>query len=250
MTGFSTLTIENRDATRIVTIARPERRNALGTQTMAELSEAFEAAGRDAVSAIVLAGMPPAFCAGSDLKELAGLSPAEMADHERPTGDVARSIASLDIPVIAAVEGYALGGGLILAASCDIVVAAENVRWLLPEVKNGWLPPWGLGALKARVGSVNALQLTWGYKDCDGAEAYRLGLADVVCSSGQALDTSLSIAEKISLLPRHSVSSAKKYFNRYRQDDVACDEEASRQFEIDASSPVAQTLLARFGAKA
>ena len=140
--------LDNQGPIAIVTINRAERRNALGSQLMRDLNAALADSERnDAISAVVLTGAPPAFCAGSDLKELAGLSIADMCKHEAETATFARAIGYRAKPVIAAVEGYALGGGMILAASCDIVVAASNARWHLPEAPNGWLPPWGLTAL-------------------------------------------------------------------------------------------------------
>ncbi|MGY2922339.1 enoyl-CoA hydratase/isomerase family protein [Bradyrhizobium sp. USDA 3262] len=145
--------LDNQGPIAIVTINRAERRNALGSQLMRDLNAALADSERnDAISAVVLTGAPPAFCAGSDLKELAGLSIADMCKHEAETATFARAIGYRAKPVIAAVEGYALGGGMILAASCDIVVAASNARWHLPEAPNGWLPPWGLTALLTRVG--------------------------------------------------------------------------------------------------
>jgi enoyl-CoA hydratase/carnithine racemase len=146
-----------KDGLAILCLNRPERRNALGTESMRLLNEALNAADRDAdIRAIILTGAPPAFCAGSDLKELGGLSIRDMCEHEAATASVARRIGLLSKPVISAVEGYALGGGFILAVSCDIVVTANNTRWNLPEVANGWTPPWGLGALLARTGPTRA----------------------------------------------------------------------------------------------
>ena len=111
-----------------LTLDRPQRRNALGTVGIQALDAALAAADRDdAVRVIVLTGAPPAFCAGSDLKELGGLSIAAMCEHEAITAAVARRIALLAKPVVCAVEGYALGGGFILAVSCDVVVTAAPI---------------------------------------------------------------------------------------------------------------------------
>ena len=232
---------------RLITINRPERRNALGTATMQQIGGALAEAQADAdVHAVVLTGAAPAFCAGSDLKELAGLSVAEMCEHEAETAAVARSIGKLDLPVIAAVEGYALGGGCILALSCDLVVSARNARWAMPEVANGWLPPWGLEALVARAGLVTARSLTWGTFDCDGVEAHRLGLADHLSEPGEAVTTAFGLAARLAALPPHSVASTKTFFRSLRQDAERLDAVASLQFSHDAGSPAAQAVLARF----
>lgn len=248
MSAAPHIVIETQGRVRLVTIARPERRNALGTQTMAEIDRAIASAADDGFSAVVLTGGAPAFCAGSDLKELAGLSPAEMAAHERLTGDIAASFGEAEVVVIAAVEGYALGGGMILAACCDLVVTAANVRWAMPEVQNGWLPPWGLGALVGRVGAQRALGLTLGASACDGAEAHRIGLADHVCAPEGALAEALKLAESIASLPTHAVRSTKHFYRRYRQHD-ALDAVSAGQFEADAAHPAAQAVLSRFAKK-
>ncbi|MBJ3784970.1 enoyl-CoA hydratase/isomerase family protein [Devosia sediminis] len=240
--------IEALGRVRLLTIMRPERRNALGTQTMVELDRAIQSAADDGFGAVVLTGAEPAFCAGSDLKELAGMSPAEMRDHERRTGDIAAGFSAVNVPVIAAVEGYALGGGMILAASCDLVVTADDVRWNMPEVRNGWLPPWGLGALVGRVGPQRALGLTLGASPCDGTQAHHIGLADHVCAPGAALREALALAETIAALPAHAVQSTKRFYQRFRQ-HVAMDADSAAQFETDASHPAAQALLSRFAKK-
>jgi Enoyl-CoA hydratase/carnithine racemase len=248
MTARQHVSLEVHGAVRLVTLSRPERRNALGTQTMAELAEVIGTARNEGFGCVVLTGAPPAFCAGSDLKELAGLSPAEMAEHERQTGAVAASIARADIPVIAAVEGYTLGGGMILAASCDVVVTAADAKWSLPEVRNGWLPPWGLGALVARVGPIRALGLTWGAADCNGSEAHRIGLADHLCAPGEALATALALAERLAALPAHAVMSAKQFYQHYRESS-AHELQSAAQFQRDAGHPAAQAVLSRFASK-
>lgn len=235
---------------RLITINRPERRNALGTVTMQQIGAALaEAQASPDIRAVVLTGAAPAFCAGSDLKELAGLSVAQMCEHEAATAAVARSIGKLDLPVIAAVEGYALGGGCILALSCDLVVSARNVRWAMPEVANGWLPPWGLEALIARVGLVTARSLTWGAGECDGIEAHRLGLADHLSEPGEAVPTAMALASRLAALPPHAVASTKAFFGALRLDAEHLDAAASLQFSHDAGSPAAQAVLARFAGR-
>lgn len=248
MTQPTHVSIEAVGRTRLLTIMRPDRRNALGTQTMVELERAVHSAAGDGFGVVVLTGSAPAFCAGSDLKELAGLTPTEMAAHERKTGAIAAGFGAADVPVIAAVEGYALGGGMILAASCDLVVTAANARWNMPEVQNGWLPPWGLWALVGRVGPQRALSLTLGASACDGTEAHRVGLADHVCAPGSALGEALALAESIANLPAHAVRSTKQFYQRFRQ-HAEHDADSAAQFETDASHPAARALLSRFAKK-
>src|ERR1700761_8425160 len=170
----------------ILTIDRPARRNALGHQLIEDLSAQLDCAERDSSTrVIVLTGTSPGFCAGSDLKELAGMDLAGMGAHESRTAALARAIALMNKPVVAGVEGFALGGGFVLAASCDVVVSEPSARWHLPEVAIGWIPPWGIQALVARVGPVTARRLVWGAEEFDGREAHRLGIADYVSDAGE-----------------------------------------------------------------
>lgn len=245
------ITSEKKGTVSVITLARPERRNALGTESMRSLAAALSKADRDPdTRAIVLTGAPPAFCAGSDLKELGGLSITEMCEHEAATAAVARSIAFLSKPVVAAVKGYALGGGFILAVSCDVVVTAANARWHLPEVKNGWLPPWGLQALIARVGPVKARLIAWGAEPIDGAEALRLGVADYAAEAGGVLVRSLAVADGLADLPREAVASAKRFFEPFAAaDGERLDGVASRFFGSDCESPAARATLDRFTVK-
>ena len=235
----------------VVTIDRPQRRNALGSDLMAELGSTLASAEHDrSVRSIVLTGASPAFCAGSDLKELAGLSIAEMCHHESVTAAFARAMGYRAKPVIAAVEGYALGGGFILAASCDVVVSASNARWHLPEAPNGWLPPWGLMALMARVGPVRARRLTWGAKPIDAVEAERIGLVDDLAEPGAALAHAIQVASDLAAVPPEAIASTKRFFEPFIMADAErFDEVASREFALNCESPSSKKTFERFMVK-
>mgnify|MGYP001027618557 FL=1 len=240
--------IERKGRLAIVTMNRPERRNALGEKGIKALLAAFAEMSRDeSCGAAVLTGAPSAFCSGSDLKELGPLTVAGMCDHQAEAARLVRMLGLLPLPVVAAVEGYALGGGFVLAASCDVVVSARGARWSMPEVKNGWLPPWGLQALVARVGPVRARLVTWGITEIDGEEAHRLGIADAVVDDGKALAHAEELAQRLAVLPPNAVRSAKRYFEPFvMRDAERQDAEASRVFAQDAESAAAQATLARF----
>jgi len=237
-----------RERVRCLMFDRPQRRNAIGSQTVQDLERELDAAERDAtIGAIILSGSPPAFCAGSDLKELGSLSIQGMCEHELKTARVARLIAGMSKPVIAAVEGYALGGGFILAASCDVVVTAGNARWHLPEVPNGWLPPWGLQTLLARVGPVRARLLTFGADPIDGHEALRLGVADYVAAAGAVDDVATSLANRLATLPSPAVRSTKRFFEPYVSlDGERLDRVATEHFAANCSHASAQATLEKF----
>ena len=240
------------DGIATLTIRRPGRRNAIGADLVESLFSAFARLDSDPhVRAIIITGAAPGFCAGSDLKELAEMDLAGMRAHEARTAALARSIALLDKPVVAAVDGFALGGGFVLAISCDIVVTAPEVRWHLPEVTIGWIPPWGLQALVARVGPVTARRLTWGTQPMDGREAHRLGIADFLASEGRpVLDASLEHAGQLAALPPPAVASTKQFFAPLVSRSAEADDAwANRLFAIDCGHSVAQATLKRFGVR-
>lgn len=245
------LDIERRGAVAIARINRPKRRNALGDALVAQLQSTLRRHDEDdSIAATVLTGVAPGFCAGSDLKELGSMSLDAMCEHEARTAAFCREIATLRKPVIAAVEGFALGGGFVLATSCDIVVSGLAVRWNLPEVEIGWIPPWGLETLVNRVGLTRARQLVWGGAAFDGDEALRLGVADHVVDDGGALTRAVEIAGNLAKLPAVAVASTKLYFaTKAARDGEGGDLLASRLFREDCRHPVAQATLRKFGVK-
>jgi enoyl-CoA hydratase/carnithine racemase len=248
----SELIVEQIGDVAVLTIDRPSRRNAIGAQLVDRLCEGLARADQDiATRAIVLTGTPPGFCAGSDLKELAGTDLAGMSTHEARTAALARSIALMAKPVVAGVDGFALGGGFLLALSCDVVVTARSARWHLPEVSIGWIPPWGLQALNARVGPVMARRLAWGAEAFDGQEAYRLGVADHLSAPEEsARDAALRIASKFAVLPVQAVASTKQYFApQVAAAGESLDALANRLFLADCRHPDAKATLDRFGVR-
>lgn len=245
------LVIERTGGVSILRIERAARRNALGDALVADLRRALQANDEDAsVGATVITGVAPGFCAGSDLKELGAMSLDEMVEHEARTAHFCRSIATLRKPVLAAVEGFALGGGFVFAASCDVVVTSRSARWHLPEVQIGWIPPWGLETLTNRVGLARARQLVWGAQPFMGEEAVRLGVADHVVDDGDALTRALAIGADLARLPGEAVSSTKLYFaTKAARDGEGGDRLASHLFREDCRNPVAQATLKKFGVR-
>jgi enoyl-CoA hydratase/carnithine racemase len=232
-------------------IDRPQARNALNSTSVRRLATTLEELDSNPdICALVLEGKPPGFCAGSDLKELGQMNVREMRIHEAHTAAVARSIALLDTPIVAAVEGFALGGGFALAISCDIVVSASSARWHFPEVSIGWIPPWGLRALTARVGAVTARRLTWGIDPINGAEAYRLGIVDYLTNDGEAAIKALDLARKIAHMPTPAVTSTKQFFAQLvLNNGELLDAHANHMFGDNCLHEQAQETLASFRRK-
>jgi len=202
-------------AVELLRLDRQAVRNALDAALAAELARAFAAIRVDAgVHAVVLAGRGAGFCAGSDVKEMARVTPERRLEIAREKAALLRAMAGLPKPVVAAVHGFALGGGLMLAAGCDVVVSERDARWRLPEVGLGFFPPWGLEALVARVGVSRARLLVFGHEPLDGARALELGLADYCVAPGAAEVEALGQAARLAALPPAALASTKRFFAR------------------------------------
>ncbi len=246
--GVSEVRIERRGPVLWLTIDRERSRNALSRGVVATLTSQIDAADADpTLRAIVLTGAGSGFCAGSDLRELAAASPSGMSLHERRTAELTRRIATARVPVIAAVEGFAIGGGMFLAVACDLVVAGQGVRWGLPEVALGWVPPWGLQLLAARVGPVAARRLCWGVDPLTTSDALRLGVVDVATPDGAAASEAERIATALAAMPPEGVASTKAAFRSLvLRDAELLDEDAGRRFEADVQSTAAAATMARY----
>ena len=235
----------------ILTIDRSNRRNALGTELMQAFSDAFVELDRDdSIAAIVISATAPGFCAGSDLKELATMDIAQMCAHEAETARVVRAIGFMEKPVIAAVSGFALGGGVGLAVGCDLIVTHPECRWHMPEVPNGWLPPWALASLSARVGPVAARRLVWASEPITGTEAYNLKLADYLVPITDVEREAIALAERLTALPRVAIASTKRFFTPMINGSAeASDMLANRVFAENCQDDASKATLRKFGMK-
>ncbi|WP_024709512.1 enoyl-CoA hydratase-related protein, partial [Martelella sp. AD-3] len=125
-----------------------------------------------------------------------------------------------------------------------------GAKWNMPEVRNGWLPPWGLQALLARTSAANARLITWGIMEIDGNEARRLGIADTVAPDGAALEAACTLAGRLAALPANAVASAKRFFEIAAAADAErMDAEAGRLFAQDCESAAAKAVLSSFTVK-
>lgn len=200
MSGF--VRTENpEEGIRVLTVDRPEKLNALNSQVLEELRREISAAETDStLRCLVITGAgEKAFIAGADIGELAMLTPIEGREHSRRGQALVDSIERLPVPTIAAINGYAYGGGLELAMACAIRVASENARMGLPETSLGIIPGYGGTQRLARhVGRARAFELVLtSEKGLTAAEAERIGLINRVVPPGEALSAALEIARKI-----------------------------------------------------
>ncbi len=197
---FENLLIAKRDALAIVTVNRPEKRNALDDRTMAELDAAFADLGADhAVRGVLLTGAgDKAFVAGADIAELATQDPVAGKERSERGQRVLDRIESLGKPVVAAVNGFALGGGCELALACHLRVASENARLGTPEVKLGIMCGYGgTQRLSRLVGKGRALELLLTGEMVDAQEALRIGLVNRVVPQEKLLEEALGLLRKM-----------------------------------------------------
>jgi len=197
MTGYATLTTDLRDSVLLITINRPQALNALNQQTLDELQALIqESYQRAEVRGIVVTGEgEKAFVAGADIKEIAGLSKEKAFEFAQKGQKIFKLIEDCPKPVIAAVNGFALGGGCELAMACHIRVASENAKLGLPEVNLGIIPGYGgTQRLAQLVGRAKALELAMTADLISAQEAKEIGLVNHVVADKTEL---ITLAQKI-----------------------------------------------------
>lgn len=199
---FENLLTEKKEAVCIITINRPDKLNALNKTTIREIGEAVKAAESDPdIRVILLTGSgTKAFVAGADISEFSIFSEKEGAGLAQHGHDVFNSIERCSKPVIAAVNGFALGGGCELAMSCHLRVASSNAKFGQPEVKLGLIPGYGgTQRLPLLIGKTKALELLMTADMINAEEAFHLGLVNYVTEPDALLAKCMEIATKISL---------------------------------------------------
>ena len=197
---FDNLLIERDGAVAIVTLNRPKVLNALNAQTLTELSAAMAAFKDDAdVRAVVLTGAgEKSFVAGADINELAALSPVEGQAHARRGQGIFDAIEHLGKPVIAAVNGFALGGGCELAMACTIRIAADTARLGQPEINLGLIPGYGGSQRLPRlVGKGRALEILLGGDAITAQRAYEIGLVNRVVPAADLMTEARRLAQSL-----------------------------------------------------
>jgi enoyl-CoA hydratase len=196
--SFQTLLVETNDGVTLIRLNRPEALNALNQQLIREIGDALEAAAADAaVGCVVITGSEKAFAAGADIKEMVDKTYPEVF-LENFFAEGARRIEQFPKPLIAAVAGYALGGGCELAMLCDFIIAADTAKFGQPEINLAVMP--GMGGtqrLTRLVGKAKAMDLCLTGRQMDAAEAERSGLVSRVVPADKLLEEALSAAQRI-----------------------------------------------------
>jgi enoyl-CoA hydratase len=199
----------------IVTLNRPKQLNALNNELMDELGAALKAFDADeAIGCMIVTGSEKAFAAGADIGAMASYSFADVYKGDYITRNW-ETIRSIRKPVIAAVSGFALGGGCELAMMCDIIIAADTAKFGQPEITLGTIP--GIGGtqrLTRAIGKSKAMDLCLTGRMMDAAEAERSGLVSRIVPSDKLMEEALAMAEKIAAMSRPAAEMAKSAVNR------------------------------------
>jgi enoyl-CoA hydratase len=213
MSEFETALVERRGAVTLVTLNRPQALNALNSKVLSELIEIFGTYDADeSQRCLVLTGSEKAFAAGADIKEMSDRGFAEMYSSDFFAGW--EKVTSTRKPWIAAVAGYALGGGCEVAMMADFIIAADSARFGQPEIKLGVTP--GMGGsqrLTWAIGKAKAMEMCLTGRMMDAAEAERSGLVAKVVPAGQLLDEALKTAEAIAAMPPLAAIAVKEMVN-------------------------------------
>jgi enoyl-CoA hydratase len=220
--GYQNILVERRGAVGIVTLNRPAALNALNAALIAELASAFDDFEADTgIGAIVLTGSEKAFAAGADVKEMVAKTYPEIYREDFITRGWER-VAQCRKPVIAAVAGFALGGGCEIAMMCDIVIAADTARFGQPEITLGTIPgAGGTQRLTRFVGKAKAMDLCLTGRMMDAAEAERAGLVSRIVPAAELLSEAVKIAERIAGMSQPIVMMVKESVNRAYETTLA-----------------------------
>jgi len=211
---YEMILTETRRRVGLITLNRPQAMNALNQQLMRELMDALEAFDKnDAVGAMVITGNEKAFAAGADIKEMANKSIEQMMDTDHIA--VFGRIRTIRKPVIAAVSGWALGGGCEIALSCDMIIASESATFGQPEINIGVIPgAGGTQRLARAVGKVLAMEMILNDRRLSAQEAYQFGMLNRVVPVEGYLEEALKLAEEIASRAPVAVRAAKKMINQ------------------------------------
>jgi enoyl-CoA hydratase len=222
---YKNITLEREEAVAIITINRPDKLNALSRDTMAELDAAATALSNDpGVRAVVVTGAGDrAFVAGADINELATIESASAATDQAAWGQaILDRFEQMPKPVIAAINGYALGGGCELALACDIRVAGESARLGQPEINLGIIPGYGgTQRLPRLVGHGMARYLIFSGDHISAQDAKAIGLVDMVVPDGELRQRVMELAHKLAAKAPIAIATAKRAINVGSQTDLA-----------------------------
>jgi enoyl-CoA hydratase len=213
--AYENIVVETKGHVGLITLNRPKALNALSNALISELGKALDTFEEDAdIGAIVLTGSEKAFAAGADIKEMATKTFAQCYVEDFITKGW-EAVSKVRKPTIAAVAGYALGGGCEVAMMCDFILAADTAKFGQPEITLGIIPgAGGTQRLARAVGKAKAMEMVLTGRMMDAAEAERSGLVSRVIPASDLVEEALKVAERIAAMGRPSVLAAKEAVNR------------------------------------
>ena len=219
---YSNLVVETEDGIALIRINRPDALNAINLATIEELDDCFKSLSRDdSVRAIILTGEGKAFVAGGDISEMKRKSPIEAREFARRGHELLTFIENIEKPVIAAVNGHALGGGCELCMACDMRIASDRANFGQPEVKLGLIPGWaGTQRLPRLVGLTKAKELIFTGDSIDAETGLQIGLVNRVVPHEELMQVSRSVAKQIASMGPAAVKLAKACMNRSMESDI------------------------------
>ena len=227
---------ETIDKVRILTLNRPDKHNALNTLLTQQLLDALRQTEHDdSVHAVVLTGAGKSFCAGADTSEFSSLvpdNPQAVMRRADLTTALHLSFSQMSNPIIAAVQGNALGGGAGLAIACDMVVMADDVRFGYPELQHGIVAAVVLANLVRQVGAKQAFELVAMARPINGARAQILGLANQVVPQDQVLSSALEMANRLAGWSPIAMATTKRTFHK------ACDLSLAQALDVGRDANV------------
>jgi enoyl-CoA hydratase len=245
---FKTLSVEYAEIS-LITVNRPQSLNALNRLVLEELSHALHEVRRSPqVRALIVTGAGDrAFVAGADIKAMSEMSTVEGLEFCQLGYRVMRTVEELPVPVVAAVNGFALGGGLELAMSCDLIVASEQARFGQPEINLGMIPGFGgTQRLPHRIGRTRAAELILSGELIDAHKALEWGLVNRVCPPGDLMRTARALAEQLLSKPPVAVRQAKAALRAA----ATMNQDAGTRFEQEAAGVAFSTADRVEGTKA
>ena len=215
MGSVPVLLVEDRGAVRVLTMNRPEKRNALNSELTEALLEALKKADvEQSVGCVVLTGAGQGFCAGADLTEFKGLRDPQAAEKRADlTMQLHLVFSKISKPVVTAINGAAMGGGAGLAIAGDMAVMAEGAKLGYPETKHGIVAAIVMANLVRQVGRKAAFELAALGEPVDAAAALRLGMVNRICTNEEIVTVTISIAEKLAAVARPAMAETKRLFH-------------------------------------
>jgi enoyl-CoA hydratase/carnithine racemase len=204
---------EKRDSMLTIILNNPEKMNAIGIEMIGQLKSALSRAESDQyIRVVIVTGAGnKSFSAGGNLKEFESLDKRGVAEWIRSGHEAFNQLENFSKPVIAAISGYCLGGGLELALACDFRIATENSVFGSPELKHGWIPGWGgLARLKRLIGEARAKEIIFLSEQFDAVKAHEMGLLYKVTKTQHLMEETEQLADKLGTIDPHVFAMAKR----------------------------------------